>query len=103
RRAALVGGGGVAVAVFPRGTVTASGLTLTNNQAVGGTGNTAGLLVGDGIGGGLLVVGDNTATISDSTIANNQAIGGQGGAGGNGGDGLGGGLANILGGTLTVS
>ena len=48
---------------------TASGLILTDNQAIGGTGNTAGPLAGDGIGGGLAVGGGNTATISDSIIA----------------------------------
>jgi hypothetical protein len=65
---------------------TDGGLTLTNNQAIGGTGNTAGPRAGDGIGCGLLVGGGNAATISDSTFANNQALGGPGGAGGNGGE-----------------
>ena len=36
-----------------RPTLTASNLTFTNNQAVGGTGNTGGPFAGDGIGGGL--------------------------------------------------
>lgn len=95
-------GGGIFVGYFPGTAFNASGLTVTDNQAVGGTGNTAGPLAGDGIGGGLAVGGGNSATISDSMIANNQAIGGLGAAGGNGGEGLGGGLASFLGASLTV-
>ena len=43
------------------------------------------------------------ATFSDCTFTHNMAIGGSGGPGGNGGDGWGGGLADLLGATLTVS
>jgi hypothetical protein len=84
-------------------TLNATNLTLSQNEAIGGTGNSGGILTGDGLGGGLENDGGATATISNSTIANNQAIGGQGVAGGKGGDGLGGGIANILGSMLTVS
>ncbi len=89
---------------------TASNLTLTNNQAIGGAGNKAGgnpagVLVGTATGGGFVLFdgGTTTATISNSTIVGNQAIGGAGAGGGNGADGQGGGLATHLGGNLVVS
>ncbi len=84
--------------------------TFTGNRAVGSIGNTGGVLVGDSIGGALANICPNlnvgtvpVATVSGSTFTGNQAIGGQGSTGGNGGDALGGGLANLLGATLTVS
>ena len=64
-------GGAILVDFLPGSTLTASNLTLTNNQAIGGAGNTAGPLAGDGIGGGLVAGAGGAATISNSTIANN--------------------------------
>jgi hypothetical protein len=86
----------------PQSTLIASNLTITDNQAVGGTGNT-GAFAGEGNGGGLENWFGGRVTISDSMIADNQAIGGQGVAGGKGGDGFGGGISNVQGATLTVS
>jgi hypothetical protein len=84
--------------------LTASNLTLSDNQAVGGAGNSGGVLAGEGIGGGLACeLGTVASVISNSTIDHNQAIGGQGVAGASGSDGLGGGISNFLGSTLTVS
>jgi hypothetical protein len=88
-------------------TLILSNVTLRSNRAVGGDGNTAGTLVGEGIGGGLASNGANAfattggsrVTISNSTIADNQAAGGQGADGSNGGDAQGGGLANFFGGS----
>ncbi len=89
---------------------TASNVTMTNNRAIGGSGNAAGgdpagVLVGSATGGGFAFFdgGTSTATISGSTIEGNQAIGGAGEAGGDGADGRGGGLATYLGGILVVS
>src|SRR5262249_57496220 len=100
-----VGAGGAICSVGTLGgeNMTASNLTLSHNQAVGGTGNADGLLTGVGIGGGLANFDGATATVSSSTIDHNQALGGPGQAGGNGGDGLGGGIANFLGSSLTLS
>jgi hypothetical protein len=83
--------------------LTGSGLTFTNNEAVGGAGNTGVPLAGDGIGGALDNWVAGVLTLSNSIIQNNQAIGGAGAAGQNGADGLGGGIANLLGSTFTVS
>jgi hypothetical protein len=91
--------------------LTLSNVTLRNNHAVGGDGNTAGTFSGIGQGGGLVnsgakvsgPSGGSTATLSNCLITDNQAIGGQGAPGGEGREGVGGGLGNILGATLTVS
>jgi hypothetical protein len=85
--------------------------TFTGNQAVGGTGNTGGVLAGDGIGGGIIILyggfgqinSADVGTVSRSPFSGNRAVGGAGSAGGDGADGLGGALANLLGSTLTVS
>jgi hypothetical protein len=73
-------------------TVIASNLTVTNNQAIGGAGDT-GPFAGLGDGGGIENWYGGTFTISNSTIAYNQAIGGQGVAGGTAGNGFGGGIS----------
>jgi hypothetical protein len=83
-------------------TVIASNLTVTNNQAIGGAGDT-GPLGGLGDGGGIENWYGGTFNISNSTIASNQAIGGAGAAGQTGADGLGGALANVMGAAFTVS
>jgi hypothetical protein len=86
-------GGGILVY---QGTAAIRTSTLTNNQAIGGTGfgiNGEGSL---GVGGGIFFynfVGGVTASVEDSTIAGNDAIGGAGEDGVEGGDGLGGGIA----------
>jgi hypothetical protein len=104
-------GGAIANVPFYDGTggiLNVSASTFTNNQARGGTGNSGGPLSSDGIGGAvanqalLANRSGGTATFTNTTFAGNQAIGGQG-SGGNGADGLGGGLASILGSTLTLS
>jgi hypothetical protein len=86
--------------------LTLGNVTLRGNRAVGGDGNAAGTFVGAGIGGGLASAGYNalvplsggsTTALSDSTVEHNQAVGGSGGAA------LGGGVANLLGGVVTVS
>jgi hypothetical protein len=103
RGAFIVGwglGGAITNEGWNRGTgtsMTASNLTLTHNRAVGGEGNTGNVLAGAGVGGGLAswwVAAP--VTIRDSTVAHNQAVGGSGA------DGLGGGLANVLGSSMTV-
>jgi hypothetical protein len=83
--------------------LTADGVTLTDNLAEGGAGNTNGLLAGIGLGGGFAAFLQTTATLSNSTVDHNQAIGGEGVAGANGADGLGGGIANLLGSAVTVN
>jgi hypothetical protein len=88
---------------FGSNSLTASGLTFTDNQAVGGTGNTGVPLAGDGIGGALANWVAGVLTLSNSVFQNNRAIGGAGATGQNGADGLGGAIANVLGATLTVS
>jgi hypothetical protein len=93
-------GGAIGVLI---GTLTSNNLTLTNNQAVGGVGNTGSPFAGDGIGGGVAALWGAAVTLSDSTVSGNQAVGGQGPAVARGANGLGGGFANILGSTLTVS
>jgi hypothetical protein len=82
--------------------VIASNLIITNNEAIGGGGDT-GPLAGLGDGGGIENWYGGTFTISNSTIAYNQAIGGAGSAGQNGADGLGGAIANVMAATFTVS
>jgi hypothetical protein len=82
--------------------VIASNLTITNNQTIGGAGDT-GPLAGLGDGGGIENWYGGTFTISNSTITNNQAIGGAGAAGQNGSDGVGGAVANVMGATFTAS
>ncbi len=86
-------------------------LTLRHNRAVGGTGNTAGNVVGVGFGGAfandggptVIPCGGSQATLRDSIVADNEARGGAGGPDGSGGDAEGGGIADIFGGTLTVA
>jgi hypothetical protein len=80
----------------------ATGLTISDNLAIGGTGNT-GAFAGAGIGGGLENDVGAVATVGGSAIDHNQAVGGQGLAGGNGSDGLGGGIANRKASSLTLS
>jgi hypothetical protein len=82
-------------------TVIASNLTITNNQAIGGAGDT-GPLAGLGDGGGIENWYGGTFTISNSTIANNRAVGGAGAAGQTGANGLGGAVANVMGAIFTV-
>src|SRR5262249_50191879 len=85
--------------------LTLNNVTLRHNTAAGGDGNTAGTVVDVGIGGGLwnngrnpfTVSGGGTVVLQGSTLTHNQAVGGRGGAG------LGGGVANILGGVVTIS
>ena len=98
-------GGGIALSgvTAPGSTLIADSLTLRNNLAEGGAGNTNGFLAGIGLGGGFAAFLQTTATLSNSTIDHNQAVGGAEVAGGNGADGLGGGVANFLGSTLTVN
>ena len=81
-------------------TATVAGSTITDNQAIGGTGRT-GIAGGNGLGGGIAIgglgspyPGRGSVDISDTTIARNLAQGGDGGKGADGGDGLGGGLYN---------
>jgi hypothetical protein len=92
--------------------LTLHNVTLRNNRAIGGDGNTAGMVVGRATGGGLSSSGANpfhtpsggsTTTLSDSTITDNQAVGGHAAPGGNGRDALGGAIANFFGALLTVS
>lgn len=79
-------------------------VTIRNNRAIGGDGNTAGTFMNAGFGGGLANNGSNpfaapggsTITLRHSTVAQNQAIGGSGGAA------LGGGVANLLGGAVNI-
>jgi hypothetical protein len=88
-----------------------SHLTLRDNKAIGGAGNSAATFMGIGFGGGLASDGGgianpspgSTTTLRDSTVADNQAVGGQANAGDTCGDGRGGGMANLFGGVLTVS
>jgi hypothetical protein len=93
-------------------TLTLHNVTLRNNRALGGDGNTAGTFVGEGIGGGLAsngsdmllpTSGGSTTTLNDCRVADNQAIGGQGADSDSGRDALGGGIANVFGGIVTVS
>jgi hypothetical protein len=83
-------------------TVIASNLTITNNQAIGGSGDT-GPLAGLGDGGGIENWYGGTFTLSNSTIAYNHAIGGAGTVGQTGADGVGGAIANVTGAAFTVS
>jgi hypothetical protein len=85
-------------------------VTIRDNVAIGGTGNTTrplnpGILPpGSGDGGGIInIFSLATATLSDSSISDNQAIGAEGTAGGNGGDAYGGGINNFGGASLTLS
>jgi hypothetical protein len=85
------------------GNVTVNNSVFSDNEAVGGDGNTGGAFPGVGLGGALEDDLQSIAILTNCTLDQNQAIGGQGVAGGKGGDGLGGGIANILGSMLTVS
>src|SRR5262245_32066555 len=101
----MAAGAGIANSGVPTqaAVMIADHVTLHDNLAVGGTGNTPGPFGGIAFGAGLINILGTTVTLSNSTIVGNQAFGGLGGAGDNGRDALGGGLANMLGGTLTVS
>jgi hypothetical protein len=88
------GFGGAVGNSFSGSSLVASNDTFSNNLAVGGAGNGSGLLVGDGLGGGLASFDGATATLSKCTFSGNQATGGAGGSGANGSDGLGGGVYN---------
>src|SRR5262249_32258856 len=101
-------GAGLGGAISNRGALgpavlTANNLTLTNNRALGGTGNTGGPFAGAGVGGAFLNDVGAIAVVNHSRVAANWATAARGGAGGDGSDGLGGGLANAFGSTLTVS
>jgi hypothetical protein len=98
-------GGGIALSgvTAPGSTLAAVNLTLTHNLAEGGAGNSNGLLVGIGLGGGFAGFLQTIAMVSNSIIDHNQAIGGREDDDANGSDGLGGGSANLLGSTLEIS
>jgi hypothetical protein len=104
----LGGGGAIKNNIFScQVTLTISGCVFNNNQAVGGVGNSGGVLVGTGAGGVLFNLQvfnlqGVAATITNSTLTGNAAIGGAGASGSNGGNGLGGAVANLLGATLTL-
>src|SRR5207253_817661 len=72
--------------------VTVSGCTIDDNQAVGGTGG-AGAGVANAEGGGLATLLGGKLTVSTSAVTDNQARGGASG----------GGIYNDVGSTLTVS
>jgi RNA polymerase sigma factor (TIGR02999 family) len=100
-------GGGIDVESWPYGaagvqsaTVTITGTTLTDNQAVGGLGG-AGAVGGDGMGGGCSDA--SSVTINGSSLDRNQAQGGAGGQGANGGNGEGGGVVVLCGSRAALS
>jgi hypothetical protein len=120
----LASGAGVSAeggAVYNRGTLNLNGVTVQDNEALGGGGANAhrgnGGNGGNGLGGGLYVAG-GTVTLTSATLSANIAeggqggrgqpsysaggIGGSGGAGGHGGNGLGGGLY-VAGGAVTLT
>jgi len=79
-------------------TLTASHLTLTHNEAIGGTGNSGNLLAGAGIGGGMNAWWiASSVTIRDSLVAHNQA------SGGSGANGQGGAMSAVIGAAIQVS
>jgi hypothetical protein len=100
-------GGAITTNVFPGGgyaqSLTVSGCAFTGNQAVGGAGNTGGVVTGFGLGGGLASYLGAKVTVENSAFSGNQAKGSDGGAGRSGGDGLGGGLYNDGTSTLTIT
>ena len=71
------------------GTVTVQNLTITNMQALGGSGG-GGAGGGAGLGGGLFVASAGVVTLDNVTFSSDKATGGAGGAG-SGANGLGGG------------
>jgi hypothetical protein len=73
-------------------TATATGSTLSGNQASGGAGG-SGANGGNGFGGSSL-------TVTDSTISHNCALGGEGEDGGSDGQGIGGGVYLAAGGSV---
>ena len=86
---------GGAILVY-QGSATIQATTVTQNQAVGGSGGGVGGRGSLGVGGGIFFynfVGGVTASVQDSTITHNAAVGGDGRAGVAGGNGLGGGIA----------
>src|SRR5262249_7178554 len=101
----MAAGAGIANSGVPTqaAVMIADNVTLRDNLAVGGTGNTPGPFGGICFGARLIHILGTTVTLSNSRMVGNQAFGGLGGAGDNGRDALGGGVANMLGGTLTVS
>jgi hypothetical protein len=90
------------------GSLSLSNVTLMDNEAIGGAGNTGGegnavgAFAGDGLGGGL-ANWEATATVDDAFFSGNQATGGPGALGRGGANGLGGGIANYFGSTLIAS
>src|SRR5262249_46500372 len=94
-------------AIFNLANLTASNLTLSDNQAIGGTDNQGGAFAGDGIGGGVINgfgggPGGGGGPASQQTTSAQPGPrapaprGRRSGAGG-------GGIANVLGSTLTIS
>jgi hypothetical protein len=79
-----------------------AGSTLSFNVAQGGTG-AAESDGGNGLGGGVFVLGTTAASIDDTLIALNAAFGGSPGAGGASGQGLGGGIYIDAGADVTLS
>src|SRR5262249_3916781 len=104
------GGGG---ALHCQGPTTISNSTFLGNEALGGSGDTAGsglIYVGGGFGGAVDVGNGGFSnngvplSISNSTFTNNQAVGGANNSGGVlAGDGLGGGILDLRGVTGTVT
>jgi hypothetical protein len=96
------GGSGLGGAIFAgnNAAVTISNVTLSNNEAIGGSGGTGG---GSGRGGALFAANNAVVTISNVTLSNNEAIGGAGGSGGTGGPADGGGLYAEGGATVIVN
>jgi hypothetical protein len=79
-------------------TLTASHLTITHNEAIGGAGNSGNLLAGAGIGGGLNAWWiASVVTIRDSQFAHNNA------SGASGANGQGGAVSAVVGAVIQVS
>jgi len=79
-------------------TLTASRLTLTHNEAIGGAGNSGNPLAGAGIGGGINAWWiASTVTIRDSLFAHNHA------SGASGANGQGGAMSAVLGAVIDAS
>ena len=97
-------------AVHAQGATMITNSLFLGNQAIGGSGNTAGsgtIEVGGGYGGAIykdaFVSGASSLTVSGSTFTGNQAIGGAGNAGGIlTGDGVGGGIMTVYFGSTAV-
>jgi hypothetical protein len=70
-RFATIGGAADNINPFGATTLTASDLTLSHNQAVGGAGDSGSVLARDGIGGGLASEPGAVGTLSSSRIDHN--------------------------------